>query len=284
MMEKSNEDCPIRGPYNVTPFKRALILCATKVFQKFKSHRKGGTAVLLPFGFVVKRGKHVNLVEVETIRLVSQNTTIPVPEVCLAFKHVKTGETYVVERRIKGEMLMHVWWRSSEATKIKILQQLRAIVLELREIRAPEGTGVHNVCGGPLEDMKVSWALVPFGPFKTIEDFHYWLRDGYSGSRGLTGPPWDDLNKMLDVHLNGRWPLKFTHADLHHGNIMIDGDHITGIIDWGSAGWFPAYWEYARASIDTLGGHCDRKYVDHWLEPYLKEREAEMTRVVCHEH
>ncbi|TFK89445.1 hypothetical protein K466DRAFT_584617 [Polyporus arcularius HHB13444] len=35
-----------------------------------------------------------------------------------------------------------------------------------------------------------------------------------------------------------------------------DGEHITGIIDWGNAGFYPSYWEYSRmhdANFCTLG-------------------------------
>ncbi len=37
----------------------------------------------------------------------------------------------------------------------------------------------------------------------------------------------------------------FTHGDVAPRNIMIDrSGHITGVIDWKLAGWYPDYWEY----------------------------------------
>jgi aminoglycoside phosphotransferase (APT) family kinase protein len=39
----------------------------------------------------------------------------------------------------------------------------------------------------------------------------------------------------------------FTHGDIAPRNIMVDESaHITGIIDWELAGWYPEYWEYAN--------------------------------------
>lgn len=39
----------------------------------------------------------------------------------------------------------------------------------------------------------------------------------------------------------------FTHGDVAPRNIMVDeSGHITGIIDWEQAGWYPDYWEYAN--------------------------------------
>ncbi|KAF5121146.1 hypothetical protein E5D57_013482 [Metarhizium anisopliae] len=57
-----------------------------------------------------------------------------------------------------------------------------------------------------------------------------------------------------------------THADLHPRNIMVDWDteegdnlHITAIIDWELAGWYPEYWEFVKAlhTVDTKGSLAD---------------------------
>ncbi|KAF8878819.1 hypothetical protein CPB85DRAFT_1498536 [Mucidula mucida] len=43
-----------------------------------------------------------------------------------------------------------------------------------------------------------------------------------------------------------RHPIVFTHNDIALRNIMVDGDRVTGLIDWECAGWFPAHWEYVK--------------------------------------
>ncbi len=41
--------------------------------------------------------------------------------------------------------------------------------------------------------------------------------------------------------------IVFTHADLRPANIIVKNGHIVGIIDWEMAGWYPEYWEFAKA-------------------------------------
>jgi len=42
--------------------------------------------------------------------------------------------------------------------------------------------------------------------------------------------------------------VKFTHGDIKHHNILVDEEgHITGLLDWESAGWYPEFWEYTTA-------------------------------------
>ncbi|KAF7506042.1 hypothetical protein GJ744_012289 [Endocarpon pusillum] len=50
---------------------------------------------------------------------------------------------------------------------------------------------------------------------------------------------------MLAAH---KHETKFTHNDLKPSNILIKDGHISGIIDWGKAGWYPDYWEYGSAT------------------------------------
>ena len=46
--------------------------------------------------------------------------------------------------------------------------------------------------------------------------------------------------------------LVFAHGDLHPRNILTDDDgSITGIVDWENAGWYPRYWECAKA-LNTI--------------------------------
>ncbi|KAK2598793.1 hypothetical protein N8I77_012180 [Diaporthe amygdali] len=43
-----------------------------------------------------------------------------------------------------------------------------------------------------------------------------------------------------------QYSIKFTHADLRPDKILIKDGHITAIIDWEFAGWYPEYWEYTK--------------------------------------
>ena len=90
----------------------------------------------------------------------------------------------------------------------------------------------------------------------------------------------DRLDGMLAAH---RHEIKFTHNELHFSNIMINDGHISGIIDWRLAGWYPEYWEYNSATrpgtlrqdwntiLDRAIGrpHCEVHLGDKLFETFL---------------
>ena len=73
----------------------------------------------------VKFGQDMDLTEAATLRFISENTSLPVPKVYIAFTH--GDSSYIVMERIKGEMLGKGWVNRSEESKSKVLIQLRNI-------------------------------------------------------------------------------------------------------------------------------------------------------------
>ena len=65
----------------------------------------------------------------------------------------------------------------------------------------------------------------------------------------------------------------FTHDDLVPPNIILSpgpNPKVVAILDWGQAGWYPAYWEYCKARRVRL----DPKYFndatqEEWHTKYL---------------
>jgi aminoglycoside phosphotransferase (APT) family kinase protein len=42
--------------------------------------------------------------------------------------------------------------------------------------------------------------------------------------------------------------ITFTHGDFKAHNILVDEEgHLSGFLDWESAGWYPEYWEFTTA-------------------------------------
>lgn len=42
--------------------------------------------------------------------------------------------------------------------------------------------------------------------------------------------------------------ITFTHGDLKAYNILVGDDgHLSGFLDWESAGWYPEYWDFTTA-------------------------------------
>jgi hypothetical protein len=102
------------------------------------------------------------------------------------------------------------------------------MVLEMRSISPPEGTGIPAVDGGPLFDYRLPGTTGHIGPLRTIENFHLYLR------RGQEDHPQHlpEVRELIFRHAEYHSTMAFTHGDLSSLNILISGDKLVGIIDW----------------------------------------------------
>ncbi|KAF1950374.1 kinase-like protein [Byssothecium circinans] len=175
-------------------------------------------------------------------------------------KIVKAGRrvhlTEVMER-IQGDEIPKAWKGLSEESRERVFAQLRDIFQELRALTPPPGTGVESCVQGSLFDSRLPLphGNPRFGPFKTIQEFHLWLRKGLTPEElkdRERDQDWHDLQDMMSRQ-DGPWlPPKFTHGDMNPFNIIVRGDRVVGIIDWEFAGWYPHYWEFTSAWFGNL--------------------------------
>jgi hypothetical protein len=120
-------------PINNTPLRRFLVLAAVTLLKHIVP-RHGGL-IFISKKFCIKFGPLRNLPEASTMRFIAQNTSIPVPKIYCAF--TRKGRTYIAMERINGEMLGRTWVKRSDESKAKILQQLKRMVDEMRNIPPP---------------------------------------------------------------------------------------------------------------------------------------------------
>lgn len=263
---------PQAKPINDTWWRRHLTLLAVAVSRRLPSRR--GVAVLRIPGnrFCVKYGDLRDFSEAHAIQFIGKHTSIPVPKIYCAFE--RKGCTYITMEFIRAYMVAYGWTSRSEESKARILKQLKGMILEMRRIQHPDGVGIANVCGGSLYDLRLP-GPVRFGPFKTIEDFHCHVREGWNRERCQALP--QEVRELVDKH-EGTWPIRFTHGDLSSLNILVRGDDVVGIIDWETAGWFPAYWEYTNAWHVNPWNEFWQEEVGKFLEPMPEELAMEQTR------
>lgn len=112
------------------------------------------------------------------------------------------------------------------------------------------------------------------GPFFTVKDFNDWF--SYLPQSWLpTSKKYNDPYRSL---LPDDGVIKFTHGDLHRGNIIISSSkpaRIIAIVDWAQAGWYPDYWEYCKALYTCwYEDEWRRDWVDNFLSPRLREFEV----------
>ena len=177
--------------------------------------------------------------------------------------------------KLNGEMVGREWGARSAESKAKILSQLKRMVDEMRSIRPPEGQGISGVDGGPLWDCRLPGTSLCHGPFKSVREFHKYLRGGFNAHPDHL----PEISELIALHDRSWPPPVFTHGDLSSLNVLVRGDEIIGIIDWETAGWYPSYWEYTTAWQVNPRNYFWRDEIDKFLEPMHKELEMEMIRL-----
>ncbi|RXG42229.1 hypothetical protein VDGE_30283 [Verticillium dahliae] len=198
------------------------------------------------------------------MRFVAQNTTIPVPKVYSAFEH--KGRVYIVMERIDGLYLANGWRQRTAESRANILNGLRGLIQQLRQIPAPTDCRVCNVDGGPIYDPRLPGPK-HWGPFRAIDDFHRKLRADLDEPE-YAGTPIPELGRLISFHQQP-WPSPvFSHGDLSSLNILARDDTIVGIVDWETAGWMPPYWEYTSAWNVNPQNQFWQDEVDRFLEPF----------------
>lgn len=256
-------------PINDTLFQRARLFLLRNIPKRW-THSPAPRVLLLPFNLVLKFGRHVSLSEAHTLEFVSKNSQIPVPRVVTAFES-KTGHRYILMSRIRGVPLSSVFNELTEEKQCNILRQLRNYISELRALHSPEPGYVGAVDLTPLHDERVHDG--PLGPFDSIPEFHMALRRGIEEKSGHA-----ELDNMIEMEKIQDYSCRMTHGDLSFRNIIVQGEKLTGIVDWETAGWYPDYWEYASTFYSFFDCEDLRPRIDEFLDAYPEKRETEQTR------
>ncbi|KAF9021839.1 kinase-like protein [Hymenopellis radicata] len=224
----------------------------------------------------IKRSRFLD-VEVASMNFVRRRTTIPIPRVLAVIPYRK--HRYIFMTRLAGAEIGHesVWESFPQSKRDAILAQMRNIVRQLRAIGPPPRSPplICSVLGGPVMDYRL--CAEPSGPYRDEEEMNAQVRLGMSAEdiaqlRGIPARFVDDIKK---AHAR-RHPIVFTHNDIALRNIMVDGDRVTGLIDWECAGWFPAHWEYVktcwgdyfpeRAFARDIGRFVPRYEFENWVD------------------
>ncbi|KAI2820995.1 hypothetical protein CBS63078_1696 [Aspergillus niger] len=205
---------------------------------------------------VVKFGPHVTLTEAKNMVFVEDNTrTVPVPKVFAYYTHGPFNrdaddygslyDTYIFMSFIEGQSLDRVWETYDSITKAQISTQLKDYIGELRQIGNGNGSYyIGSVGPGPVTD-PILENYHNKGPFTSEDEFNNTLVKAYQAQA-----PKRHIKNLLSGMLSQRkHRTVFTHGDLRLANIMVNDGYVTGIVDWEFSGWYPEYWEFAKALV-----------------------------------
>ncbi|THX74149.1 APH-domain-containing protein [Aureobasidium pullulans] len=254
---------PQASPYIIRRF-WGIIHKRLLKFSKFYCHWSGAQfsnqIMQLPFGLVLKWSDGTRVEEVLAMEA-ARKAGMPVPRVICYGEHPDSPHALVsiLMTRLPGHELGTVYETLDAAEQETILQEMDAYISSMR-------TSIRSV-------------RVPFhstGPFDTEDQMNDYLLypQGHHESYYDTEPDFLNLKKRVDVLFSDKHDIVYTHGDLKHHNILVHDGHVSGFIDWESAGWYPEYWDFTTALryqdegfwwydfVLKLGGHRYVVYKD----------------------
>ena len=232
------------------PSEEVLPTIAQVVASKQVIAECGGRRIVRVDDVIIKYGQEVPLKQAESTSFVASHTTIPIPRILRTI--TDDGIHYIFMTPLSGIPLSDCIRSLSDVELETIAYELKEYVDQLRSLRIEdyeERPFIGSIGGGPCMDKIFRAGTRSAGPFETEEEM-----DNNICER------WQDLfswgNEKPDnyIHIlrqmyrdSGNHAIKFTHGDLSPCNILIESGHVTGLLDWEEAGWYPEYWEYVKA-------------------------------------
>ncbi|MCJ1377968.1 hypothetical protein MMC17_001064 [Xylographa soralifera] len=258
-----------------------------KLLVKFSYHyycRWNGKQFLgqihqLPFGLILKWSDGTRLEEALTMQ-VARAADLPVPRVICYGEHPDTphAPVSILMTRMPGQVLFEeLWdWYLPEQ-KATIISELKIYLDAIRSWPSPwlPPTRICAISGGSIRSIRVPNKQV--GPCQEEKDFN----------KHLLEPAWRNPNRSLEwynkqtaqaaeLHSKSH-RIVFTHGDLTPWNILVHEGHVTAILDWEAAGWYPEYWEFTTAWRYTPTGNWWYEIVKELTGGrYLEERVGDL--------
>jgi len=244
-----------RAPTLPTPAEIRAINEKTGDFFATNSYRP--LPVRIPsLQLLVKYGTAVTIVEAESQTMVRDllGGQVPVPEV---FGWTEdSGQKFIYMSLIEGDTLQERWATMNDHERQSVCKELKHLVATYRTLKQDE----HDPYVGSLGKQPLNEIFIRDRP-------------------GLTGPfqgahAVKQFQEVCGIEISGKEsPITFTHNDLVLPNIMVtsgSNPKVAAIIDWGQAGWYPAYWEYCKAREVMLSPEAvDVATQEEWRTKYL---------------
>ncbi|KAM0196181.1 hypothetical protein ACHAPQ_000159 [Fusarium lateritium] len=183
------------------------------------------------------------------------------------------GSEGAVSSTIVGELLEDVWPRLNKNEKYGFARQLRNII---RKMRQGSKTGPDATLGS-----------VESGQYSLLQDKHpdhtyYAIRKDPKQKQFmalLMSTLYETVPKPVATALVSQfrvdYPVVLTHGALCPRNIVISNNTIVWILGWDCAGFYPAWWEYARFfEARTIEENSD--WYDYAVDIFEDEYPAEL--------
>lgn len=131
----------------------------------------------------------------------------------------------------------------TEDERGSVFAELQCILQTMRKWSPPWDEGrICSVLGTAVRSVRVPDHAVR--PCASESEFTDHLFNSISSHSFDSTEKFKDRLETAEKLRKMRNPIVCTHGDLKHHNIMVLNGHISGFLDWESAGWHPDYWEF----------------------------------------
>ena len=203
----------------------------------YKSLSCGITVVQTAPNVVIKYGAPFSE-EIICTRFARRMTSLPVPRIIHHPPFTRIGAWYICMEKIPGVSLDKVIDTLTVEQLSHIASQLKSFLAQLRSVESSKMLG--SISGGPYRNEFFPSHLAPKDAFSSAGeflDYYRWMLMLFCTEK---------YTESLLSRIPRNAAIKFTHGDLLPKNILVEGSRVTGIIDWATGGFYPAYWEYCR--------------------------------------
>ncbi|KAL9048939.1 MAG: hypothetical protein Q9162_007468 [Coniocarpon cinnabarinum] len=192
----------------------------------------------------VRSWVHGMEIESDTIDILKEKSSVPVPTVICAWPDIDYDRSFVILKPIAGRTLSQAWPLLLNDQRRAVAKTVAGMCAELAkilsiQIETPKGSGVLE----PLLHRKApfdhpSWKPHLLGPLLASQLERFLRSFG---------------NIAYSEHIEWYEPFRFMHGNLGPTNIMVDGSgNVTCIVNWEGAGYYPRFWVGTKPRVSSV--------------------------------
>lgn len=229
----------------------------------------------LPFGLIMKWNDRISLEEAMAMQM-ARAAGMPVPKLLSIGKHPGFRQFSLLMTRLPGYELIN----SADPFDLKEegpwVQELQMCIRAMRLWKPTFGPSrICSVLGTSIRSIRVPHRIM--GPFENQKELHEYLLSTASRHGFESKAQYQETLLRAKKIQERPHRIVFTHGDFKAHNILIGEDgHLTGFLDWESAGWCPEYWDFTTAI--RYGRDSWWYQVVSWLggDEYMQELDADI--------